>query len=123
VSAKNIVNPDHYKLAGRDRPNEVILPGLEKRKMAAESRRWERKTRQPWAAMAERPARAGKPRTREQGETEEPAVAAKRSTRKTAARRRTRKPATAKARRGGAASRRRPVAGAKARRTPPAAAR
>jgi hypothetical protein len=27
MSQKNNVNPDHYKLAGRDRPNEVVPPG------------------------------------------------------------------------------------------------
>jgi hypothetical protein len=26
MSSKNNVNPDHYKVAGRDRPNEVIPP-------------------------------------------------------------------------------------------------
>lgn len=26
MSRKNNVNPDHYKVAGRDRPNEVIPP-------------------------------------------------------------------------------------------------
>jgi len=27
MSSKNNVNPDHYKVAGRDRPNEVLPPG------------------------------------------------------------------------------------------------
>jgi hypothetical protein len=27
MSRKNNVNPDHYKVAGRDRPNEDIPPG------------------------------------------------------------------------------------------------
>ena len=26
MSGKNNVNPDHYKVAGRDRPNETLLP-------------------------------------------------------------------------------------------------
>jgi len=26
MSGKNNVNPDHYKVAGRDRPNEVLTP-------------------------------------------------------------------------------------------------
>jgi hypothetical protein len=26
MSSKNNVNPDHYKVAGRDRPNENLLP-------------------------------------------------------------------------------------------------
>ena len=31
MSRKNNVNPDHYKVAGRDRPNEVIPPEHTKR--------------------------------------------------------------------------------------------
>ena len=27
MSGKNNVNPDHYKTAGRDRPNETLPPG------------------------------------------------------------------------------------------------
>jgi len=27
MSQKNNVNPDHYKIGGRDRPNEVVPPG------------------------------------------------------------------------------------------------
>jgi len=27
MSGKNNVNPDHYKIGGRDRPNETIPPG------------------------------------------------------------------------------------------------
>ena len=27
MSGKNIVNPDHYKVAGRDRRNETLPPG------------------------------------------------------------------------------------------------
>jgi hypothetical protein len=30
MSGKNIVNPDHYKIAGRDRPNETVRPGSKK---------------------------------------------------------------------------------------------
>jgi hypothetical protein len=30
MSSKNNVNPDHYKVAGRDRPNEVVPPELER---------------------------------------------------------------------------------------------
>ncbi len=26
MSQKNNVNPDHYKVAGRDRPNEIVSP-------------------------------------------------------------------------------------------------
>ncbi len=34
MSAKNRVNPDHYKGAGRDRPNESILQERHKQKMS-----------------------------------------------------------------------------------------
>ena len=34
MSHKNNVNPDHYKLAGRDRPNETVLSEEEKQKYA-----------------------------------------------------------------------------------------
>jgi hypothetical protein len=37
MSAKNNVNPDHYKVAGRDRPNERIAPEVEKQKLALEA--------------------------------------------------------------------------------------
>ena len=37
MSAKNNVNPDHYKLAGRDRPNEHLVPEEEKQQMALET--------------------------------------------------------------------------------------
>ena len=33
MSRKNNVNPDHYKTAGRDRPNEVVLPEFEKKEL------------------------------------------------------------------------------------------
>ena len=33
MSRKNNVNPDHYKTAGRDRPNEVVLPEIEKKEL------------------------------------------------------------------------------------------
>ena len=33
MSRKNNVNPDHYKAAGRDRPNEVVLPEIEKKEL------------------------------------------------------------------------------------------
>jgi hypothetical protein len=32
MSHKNNVNPDHYKLAGRDRPNETVVAEEEKQK-------------------------------------------------------------------------------------------
>lgn len=34
MSHKNNVNPDHYKVAGRDRPNEDVLSEQEKQKYA-----------------------------------------------------------------------------------------
>jgi hypothetical protein len=61
VSAKNIVNPDHYKIAGRDRPNETIVPEVEKQKMAAEAEEMKaRKVRRKGAAAgATGPRKAG----------------------------------------------------------------
>jgi hypothetical protein len=38
MSGKNNVNPDHYKVAGRDRPNESLQPEVEKRKYAGARR-------------------------------------------------------------------------------------
>ena len=43
MSHKNNVNPDHYKVAGRDRQGEDIQPELEKQKYAAGRRRRRRK--------------------------------------------------------------------------------
>ena len=37
MSAKNNVNPGHYKVAGRDRPNERFEPEVEKQKLALEA--------------------------------------------------------------------------------------
>jgi hypothetical protein len=34
MSGKNNVNPDHYKIAGRDRQGEDIVPEVEKKKYA-----------------------------------------------------------------------------------------
>jgi hypothetical protein len=39
MSGKNNVNPDHYKIAGRDRQGEDIQPELEKQKYAGARRR------------------------------------------------------------------------------------
>jgi hypothetical protein len=38
MSSKNNVNPDHYKTAGRDRPNEAIKPEHTGRDIEAENR-------------------------------------------------------------------------------------
>ena len=37
MSGKNNVNPDHYKVAGRDRPNEVIPPEHANRDLESEN--------------------------------------------------------------------------------------
>jgi hypothetical protein len=40
MSSKNNVNPDHYKVAGRDRPNDDLLQNVQKQQFAeAEARR------------------------------------------------------------------------------------
>jgi hypothetical protein len=38
MSRKNNVNPDHYKTAGRDRPNEVVLPEIEKKELTTKGK-------------------------------------------------------------------------------------
>lgn len=43
MSAKNNVNPDFYKVAGRDRPNENVLHERQKQSMAQEQERLERR--------------------------------------------------------------------------------
>jgi len=37
MSRKNNVNPDHYKVAGRDRPNETIPPEHASRDLESEN--------------------------------------------------------------------------------------
>jgi hypothetical protein len=60
MSSKNNVNPDHYKLAGRDRPNENVLHEQEKRSLAQEQERRERRKKvQPRPADARQGARTG----------------------------------------------------------------
>jgi hypothetical protein len=44
MSGKNNVNPDHYKVAGRDRPNEVIPPKYANRKLPRKAKRAARGT-------------------------------------------------------------------------------
>jgi hypothetical protein len=39
MSSKNNVNPDHYKVAGRDRPNEHLEPEHTGRDIEAENKR------------------------------------------------------------------------------------
>ena len=39
MSRKNNVNPDHYKVAGRDRPNEDIKPEHTGRDIESENKR------------------------------------------------------------------------------------
>jgi hypothetical protein len=43
MSSKNNVNPDHYKVAGRDRPNEVIPPEHTGRDLETENAKQDRK--------------------------------------------------------------------------------
>jgi len=43
MSRKNNVNPDHYKVAGRDRQGEDVQPELEKQKYADTRRRTKKK--------------------------------------------------------------------------------
>jgi hypothetical protein len=45
MSGKNNVNPDFYKVAGRDRPNENVIHEQEKQSMAQERERLERRKR------------------------------------------------------------------------------
>jgi len=45
MSRKNNVNPDHYKIAGRDRPNEDLQPEVAKRKYAGTRRPKRRRAR------------------------------------------------------------------------------
>jgi hypothetical protein len=51
------VNPDHYKLAGRERQGDAVIQSLERQQFAqrqAEAERWEaqRGGPQPWEAIA-----------------------------------------------------------------------
>jgi hypothetical protein len=48
VSEKNNVNPDHYKIGGRDRPNETIPAGKRPRdEQDAETReRWQEREKE-----------------------------------------------------------------------------
>ena len=39
MSSKNNVNPDHYKVAGRERPNEAIKPEHTGRDVETENKR------------------------------------------------------------------------------------
>ena len=55
MSSKNNVNPDYYKIAGRDRPNENVVHEQEKQSMAQERERLERRKRvQPRESDARR---------------------------------------------------------------------
>ena len=57
MSRKNNVNPDHYKVAGRDRPNERLVPEPYMRDGASA-------TGGPRPSMAPKAARIGKASTR-----------------------------------------------------------
>ena len=55
MSGKNNVNPDFYKVAGRDRPNETVIHERQKQSMAQERERLERRRKvQPRPSDARR---------------------------------------------------------------------
>lgn len=47
MSRNDNVNPDHYKIAGRDRQGEDILHDRSKRELAMEQKALERQRRRP----------------------------------------------------------------------------
>ena len=60
MSSKNNVNPDHYKVAGRDRPNENVVHEQENQSLAEEQERRERRKRvQPRPSDARTAGRTG----------------------------------------------------------------
>jgi len=56
MSRKNNVNPDYYKTAGRDRPNEVVRPPLVRGGARRRSPRAERHPRRPPSASVPTPS-------------------------------------------------------------------
>ncbi len=61
MSNKNNVNPDHYKVAGRDRQGETVVHDQQRQSMArGEARLLRRKKKAPTAAGTRRPAGDGK---------------------------------------------------------------
>ena len=61
MSNKNNVNPDHYKVAGRDRQGEAVVHDQQRQSMAREEARLlRRKKTPPTAARKNRPAGDGK---------------------------------------------------------------
>ena len=61
MSGKNNVNPAHYKVAGRDRPNETVIHEQEKQSLAREQERLERqKPAQPRPPGGRKGARTGR---------------------------------------------------------------
>jgi hypothetical protein len=59
MSGKNNVNPDHYKVAGRDRPGEDVVHERQKQSLAQEQARLARRKR-PGARPTRAPASRGK---------------------------------------------------------------
>ena len=61
MSNKNNVNPDHYKVAGRDRQGEAVVHDRQRQSMAREEARLARqkKTTRPAPARTRRPAGDG----------------------------------------------------------------
>jgi hypothetical protein len=61
MSNKNNVNPDHYKVAGRDRQGETVVHDQQRQSMArGEARLLRRKKTPPTAARKQRPTGDGK---------------------------------------------------------------
>jgi hypothetical protein len=60
MSSKNNVNPDHYKVAGRDRQGETVVHEQERQSMArGESRRARQKKSPPASGRTRPPASTG----------------------------------------------------------------
>jgi hypothetical protein len=58
MSGKNNVNPDHYKVAGRDRPGDDVVHERQKQSLAQEQARLARRKR-TGARPPRRPATGG----------------------------------------------------------------
>jgi hypothetical protein len=66
MSKKSNVHPDHYKTAGRDRPDDAARARLN-RAIAAKSTSQQRPDRMSKGFYFERPARAGAPKKKKPG--------------------------------------------------------
>jgi len=61
MSKKNNVNPDYYKIAGRDRPSENVLSEVARRQLRQKKKV---QTERRAGRIAERSSPAGNPRAR-----------------------------------------------------------